>query len=248
MKVTRVSRVKLLSFLVGVMILSVGIVTLLGEDVPTKQPKSFSEWKSLLSKEKLSQVEMVFKKNLDCMGHLDETSQPDIKNWRKSVYKDLETILTSEEFKGFKRIMEGNFGKKLSAATTVNCTDCQSPAMHLGDALDLIEVAEESYGDYSDYCDYGLYPDQVLPLIINAESRAELAEDAAWDAYNNCDCTSAQNALYQAQQARWKVNAAIENSNTYCDPIPWKNFLLWARDSLDLAISLLSDCIDEACN
>jgi len=242
----RFSKIKLLTLFFAVLIAIFWLVTPVAAEAPVEHPKSFSEWMRLLPNEKRIQVETVFMNNLDCMGNMDEASRPDINSWRESVYRDLEPILTPEELKGFKRIMNGNTGEKLSATSVVKCTDCQTPAANLYIAYGFLEAAEDDYN--SSYCEYGFYPDQVLPLIIAAISRTGLAKTAADDAYNNCNCTSAQNALYQAQQARWKVGYAIDNTKRYCDPTPWKFWLVMARDSLDDAISGLSACIDEACN
>jgi hypothetical protein len=213
---------------------------------PGAQKKSFTEWMRSLPDETRVQVEKVFESNLDCMGNMDEASRPDINSWRESVYRGLEPILTPEELKGFIGIMNGNTGEKLSATTVVKCTNCQAPSSNLNIAYDFLVAAQSDYN--SSYCEYGFYPDQVLPLIIAAKTRTGLAKAAAEDAYNNCNCTSAQNALYQAQQARWKVGYAIDNTKRYCDPTPWKFWLVMARDHLDYAISGLNACINEACN
>lgn len=242
----RFSKIKLLTVFFGILIAIFWLVTPMAAEAPEEHPKSFSEWMRLLPKEKRIQVERVFENSLDCMGNMDEAARPDINRWRASVYKDLEPILTPEELNGFIGIMNGNTGEKLSATTVVQCTDCRAPKINLKYAHDFLMAAEDDY--HPSYCEYGFYPDQVLPLIISARARTGLAKAAAEDAYNNCDCTSAQDALYQAQQARWKLGYAIDNTKRYCDPTPWKFWLVMARDHIDDAISGLNACINEACN
>lgn len=249
----KVTRFKLLTLFVSVLVLGFGIVSLIGADAPveknapSEKPGTLSEWMRLLPKEKWIQVEKVFESNLESLGHSDENAQPDIKVWIDCVYRDMQSILTPGELEGLIGIMNGDTGKRLSAATATVCTNCLAPSLRLGEAYGYLEAAEDDYN--SSYCEFGFYPDQVLPLMIAAKIRTGLASAYAEDAYNNCNCTSAQNALYQAREAMWKLGYAITNTTRYkCNPAPWKFWLLMAQSDLDDAISGLSACISETCN
>ncbi|UCH96473.1 MAG: hypothetical protein JSV88_06395 [Candidatus Aminicenantes bacterium] len=240
-------RKKISFMIVGVLILISCLVSPMVSmaDTPREYQKSFSKWMRMLPKEKRIQVEKVFESNLDCLENGDETSQPDLDKWRENVFRDLQPILSPGQLKEFTEIMNGKAGEQLST-TASKCWDCYSPLQNLDDAWAHLNSAQSLYR--KSYCEYGFYPDQVLPLIIAAKTRTDLASQEANEAFNYCDCDSAEDALYQAQQAKWKVGYAIDNTKRYCSPYPWLNHLLSADAYLDTAISELSACINEACN
>jgi hypothetical protein len=251
----RFSKIKWLTVFLGILITMSWIVTpTMAGDATEEHPKSLSEWMRLLPEETRAKVEIVFECNLDCMGNSSENAQPDVEGWKASIYKNLQQVLSPEELKGFIRIMNidtGDTGNIVEQLSTVKsgCDYCNYAYMSLGSAANQLESALNY--NIPSYCDFGFYPDNITPLIIAALSRTNMAATKAYKAYLYCNCSYAQDALYQAQQAKWKLDAAISLSKDpryNCSSNPWLFPLLMARDALDLAIPQLNVCVNQTCN
>lgn len=221
---------------------------------PEFRVKRFPDWMRSLPEETRMQVKSVFKKNLDCLIKGDKESVPDEKQWFENFYREIMEVLTPEELMEFDKIFHVNKQGDHIFYRSTTCGDCMSfmIVLPLAYAEDELDDAIDDYN--SSYCDFGFGPDSVYIYIGMARNYTVLAEQERYDAYQTCDCDSAEDAYDYAVLAATRCNTALANTIEDCSSsAPWKEHLEQAKVYLDyLSHSVNSPiktlCIAQACD
>jgi hypothetical protein len=255
----KVTKIKLLALLVSVLVLGFGIVSLIGaeapveKNVPGEKAGTFTGFMRSLPGDTRVQVELVIEQNLECWENDVDESTLNFNVWKEELHRDLKLILTPAQFEAFVKLWgSGNPDKSPDSRISVSASDCTSCAQtlfKLNQAFGFLGSAESSYRhEYRDYCDYGFYPDAVLPDILKAKARVDLATQYAVAASQSCDYWHSVTARSHAKTARWALDLAISDSTRYCtqEP-PWLGKLNIASVWLNLALTRLDACVNE-CN
>lgn len=238
------------TFVVLVIVMSIMISVspmISGESAPQK--KSFTDWMRSLPEKTRVQVETIFEQNLEFFGDAEERIIIDDNGWIAKIHRDIESVLTPGQYIEFiESHSSSSTGSQLSA-TFATCASCGSVIYELSMAYGYIIWAIEDYEPITYNCVW-YYGEIPVSIYMNlAKYFIGLARENAQNAYNTCDCTTAQNAFNNADTAKGYLNSAISKTYSNCDSnSPWLVNLYEARNQLDFAIPILNNCTVLACN
>jgi hypothetical protein len=218
----------------------------------SEKPRTLSEWILSLPADMRSQVDGIFERSLTVKNN--ETGfAPGYNEWLDNIHRDLQPVLTPAQFEEFSKLWnrgkaDGKSPEPFSGIRT-SCGRCCDAEYQLDWANNFVGLALLGYHPEI-YCDFGIYPDNIYSCMLAADYRVGQAYSKAGAACDNCGCSDASDALYQAQNAKRFVDCALENTERFCDynNAGWYTSLSYASSSLDAAINLLNQCIDQVCN